>query len=112
MSSVGQAVGGVVGAVVGFFTPLGPLYGAQIGMMAGGYLDPPKGPTIEGPRLDDLSIQTSTYGANIPRVYGTVAFNGNVFWLENNKLKEVVYKKKTGGKGGPATTTKTICLAS
>ena len=44
MSTGGQVVGGVVGAVVGFigsgFNPTGALYGAQIGLMAGGYLDP------------------------------------------------------------------------
>ncbi len=110
MSSVGQAVGGIAGAVVGFFVggPSGALYGAQLGMMAGGYLDPPKGPTIEGPRLDDLTVQTSTYGAVIPRLYGTITTSGNVFWLENNKLKEKVKKTKSGGKGGgSATTTKT-----
>jgi len=109
VSSGGQVAGGIVGAVAGFF--LGPpgwaatLYGAQIGMMAGGYLDPPKGPTLNGPRLDDLSIQTSTYGAVIPRVYGTVTVNGNLFWLENNALKETVTKKKSGGKGGGSKTT-------
>ena len=109
MSSAGQVVGGVVGAVVGFvgngFNPMGALYGAQIGMMAGGYLDPPKGPTVHGPRLDDLAVQTSTYGAVIPRVYGTVTVNGNVIWLENNSLKETVTKRKSGGKGGSAKTT-------
>ena len=110
MSTVGQALGGVVGAAAGFLIggPTGALYGAQIGMMAGGYLDPLKGPTQEGPRLSDLSVQTSTYGAFIPRVYGTVAQYGNVFWLEKNALKEVVKKKKSGGKGGgSSTTTKT-----
>lgn len=108
MSSGGQVLGGVVGAVAGFFLgggPTGALYGAQIGMMAGGYLDPPKGPTVNGPRLDDLSVQTSTYGAVIPRVYGTVTVNGNVFWLENNRIKETVTKKKSGGKGGGSKTT-------
>jgi hypothetical protein len=109
MSSGGQVVGGLVGAVAGFFlgggTPSGALYGAQIGMTLGGYLDPPKGPTVNGPRLNDLSVQTSTYGAVIPRVYGTVTVNGNVFWLENNRLKETVTKKKSGGKGGGGKTT-------
>lgn len=110
MSSVGQAAGGVIGAVVGFFVggPSGALYGARLGMMAGGYLDPPKGPTIEGPRLDDLTVQTSTYGAVIPRLHGTISTAGNVFWLENNKIKEKVKKTKSGGKGGGSgTTTKT-----
>ena len=111
MSSGGQILGGSIGAVAGFFLgggPMGAVRGAYLGMTLGGIIDPPKGPTVTGPRLDDLSIQTSTYGANIPRVYGTVALNGNVFWLENNKLKEVVKKKKSGGKGGPETTTKTF----
>lgn len=105
--SGGQVIGGAVGAVAGFLLggPTGALYGAQLGLMAGGYLDPPKGPTVNGPRLDDLTVQTSTYGAVIPRVYGTVAVNGNVFWLENNALKETVTKKKSGGKGGGSKTT-------
>lgn len=104
MSTAGQAIGGALGAVGGFmlggFT--GAMYGAQIGLMAGGYLDPPKGPHVEGPRLDDLTVQTATYGAVIPRVYGTVAVTGNVFWLENNRLWETVTTttQRSGGKGG------------
>ena len=103
MSSAGQLVGGVVGAVAGALIggPTGALYGAQIGLMAGGYLDPPKGPTTRGPRLDDLTVQTSTVGAVIPRAYGTVPIVGNVIWLKGNKLTEVITKKKArGGKGG------------
>jgi hypothetical protein len=109
MSSVGQALGGIVGGVVGFFVggPTGALYGAQIGMGVGGLIDPPKGPNINGPRLSDLSVQTSTYGVPIPRVYGTIATHGNVIWIEGDKLKEVDTKTKHGGKGGGggATTT-------
>ena len=107
MSSGGQVVGGIVGAVAGFFLggPSGALYGAQIGMMAGGYLDPPKGPNVEGPRINDLTTQTSTYGAVIPRAYGTIALNGNVIWIENNAIKETVTKQKTGGKGGGGSST-------
>ena len=108
MSSGGQIVGGLIGGVVGFFNPaLGIALGAQIGIMLGGLLDPPKGPTVSGPRLGDLTIQTSTYGAVIPRVHGTVALTGNIFWLENNRIKETVVKKKSGGKGGSKTKTKT-----
>uniref|UniRef100_UPI0035B1ED2C phage tail protein n=1 Tax=Accumulibacter sp. TaxID=2053492 RepID=UPI0035B1ED2C len=75
------------------------------GMMLGGLLHPPKGPTVDGPRLNDLSVQTSTYGAVIPRVYGAITVDGNVFWLENNSIKETITKKKSGGKGGGAKTT-------
>lgn len=104
MSSTGQIVGGLGGAVIGFFAsggnPMGALYGAQIGMGVGGMIDPPKGPNIQGPRLSDLTVQTSTYGAHIPRIYGSVAITGNVFWLEKNKLKEVAKEEDAGGKGG------------
>jgi len=86
-----------------------PMLGAQLGILAGGLADPPKGPTTVGPRLADLTVQTSTYGAVIPRVYGTDAFSGNVFWLEGNAIKEVMVKKKSGGKGGGSkSTTKTF----
>ena len=111
MSTTGQIVGGVVGAAAAFFfAPAGyVMLGAQLGILAGGLADPPKGPTTVGPRLSDLTIQTSTYGAVIPRVYGTDAFSGNVFWLEGNKIKEVMVKKKSGGKGGGSkSTTKTF----
>lgn len=102
MSSAGQIVGGIVGAVVGFYVggPQGAVMGAQVGLGVGGYIDPPKGPTINGPRLSDLSAQTSTYGSPIPRIYGTVATHGNVIWLQGNQLTEVARKEKQGGKGG------------
>lgn len=109
MSSTGQALGYVVGAVAGYFTG-GASYvmmGAAIGGAVGAAIDPPKGPHLQGPRLSDLSGQTCSYGTVIPRVYGTVGLYGNVFWLENNALKEVATDSEAGGKGGGggATTT-------
>lgn len=106
MSSAGQVLGGIAGAVIGFFaggpagSVKGALWGAQIGITVGGLIDPPKGPSIVGPRLSDLTVQTSTYGAPIPRIYGSVATTGNIFWLEKNKLKERRHKESSGGKGG------------
>lgn len=101
--STGQWVGTIVGAVVGFVVADDPYDGALIGASLGGAtgaaLDPPKGPHLVGPRLSDLSQQTATYGANIPRIYGNVAVSGNVFWIENNALKEVS-TTEGGGKGG------------
>jgi hypothetical protein len=98
MSSTGQIVGGIVGAVVGFFVggPSGALYGAQLGIMAGGLIDPAK---VQGPRLEDLTAQTSTYGAFIPRIYGTVAVHGNVMWIQGDRLIE--RSSTASGKGGP-----------
>ncbi|MDH4581367.1 hypothetical protein E8F20_05690 [Pseudomonas sp. BN415] len=105
--STGQALGAVVGGTIGFFVggPAGALYGAQIGLAAGGYLDPPKGPTVHGPRLGDRSVQTSTYGTILTRYYGTIGAHGNATWLENGELKETVRKKKRGGKGGGSVST-------
>lgn len=107
MSSAGQIVGGIVGAVIGFYVggPVGALQGAALGAGVGGVLDPPKGPTVQGPRLADKGVQTSTYGASIPRIYGTIAGGGNIIQLENNKLKEKVRKKSSGGKGGGGSVT-------
>lgn len=115
--SSGNLVGGIVGAAVGFvvsgFNPVGAAYGFALGAAAGGLLDPPKGPTVEGPRLSDLNIQTSTYGTFLARYYGTLAAHGNIIWLEGNKLKETVKKKKQGGKGGGGgTTTKTYTYSA
>ncbi len=112
MSSVGQAIGGIIGAVVGFIWgagPAGAIKGFSIGASLGGMLDPPKGPNQTGPRLTDLSTQTSTYGTAIPRVYGTIATMGNIFWLQGDALTEVatVSKQKSGGKGGGSKSTVT-----
>lgn len=77
--------------------------GNVLGLGIPGYLDRKFGPPeIEGPRLEDLTVQSSTFGAPIGRVYGIAAVMGNVIWLENNALKETVKKKKQGGKGGGA----------
>jgi hypothetical protein len=101
--SIGSIVGGIVGAVIGSIVPgvgtaIGFALGAAIGGVAGNLLDPPKTPELFGPRLEDLSVQTSTYGAFIPRNYGKIAQYGNIIWLENDKIKEV--STTTGGKGG------------
>ncbi|HQU88344.1 MAG TPA: hypothetical protein PLC58_07170, partial [Denitromonas sp.] len=108
MSSAGQIVGGAIGATVGFFTPVGPVVGAQIGISLGGIIDPPKGPRLTGPRLSDLSVQGAAYGSPIPRLYGSVAVAGTVVWLENDRLKEVSTKSEQGGKGGPVSETTTF----
>jgi hypothetical protein len=100
--SIGTIAGGAIGGILGAFVGapgLGLSIGATLGGAIGGALDPPKAPKIEGQRLNDLTVQTSTYGSFIPRVYGTLTLFGNVFWIENNQVKEVSKKVKQGGKG-------------
>lgn len=111
MSSVGQVLGGAAGAVVGFFVgggPAGAIYGAQIGMTVGGLIDPPDGPQLEGPRLQEKQIIVSTYGNPIPLIYGPEnRASGNVIWstglIETSEEEDSGGGK--GGGGGASTTT-------
>ena len=89
-------VGSALGSAIGIGASAGWLGGVMLGnlLFGGG-----KAQHVEGPRIDDLSVQTSTYGAPIPIVYGTMRLSGNVIW--STPLKEArTVKKSSGGKGG------------
>lgn len=88
---------GIVGTVVG--GPIGGFIGSTIGSLIDNQLFPQK---QQGPRLTDLSVQTSTYGNAIPFMVGPEnRAAGNVIW--SSGLIETVHKKKSkGGKGGPS----------
>lgn len=60
----------------------------------------PKG--REGPRLNDLRVQTSRYGDQIPRLFGTMRVAGSVIWGT-----DLIEQRQTsgGGKNKPKTTT-------
>lgn len=66
-------------------------------------------PSIEGPRLPDLAVQTSTYGRMIPMVYGMVRMSGNIIW--SRPIREVATRTTStsggGGKGGGGGATQT-----
>lgn len=53
----------------------------------------------EGPRLSDLSAPKSSYGASIPRVYGSVRVAGNLFWSKPIREVVTVTRQSTGGGG-------------
>ncbi len=90
---------GIVGTVVG--GPIGGFIGSTIGSLIDNQLFPQK---QQGPRLTDLSVQTSTYGNAIPFMVGPEnRIAGNVIW--SSGLIETVHKSKSGGfpgKGGPS----------
>lgn len=79
-------IGGMIGSALGSFIG-GQLFGSD----AGG------GGVQEGPRLNDLSVQSSTYGRPIPIVYGTYRLGGNVIWSPG--ITEHVSEERTGGGG-------------
>ena len=68
LSTVGTALGGPIGGLIG--TVIGQSIDQQL--LGGG----PR----RGPRLGDLSVQTSSYGSMIPRMYGTMRVAGTVVW--------------------------------
>lgn len=109
--SVGQAVGGIVGGAIGAFFG-NPIIGAQIGITAGGLIDPPKGANTVGPRLTDRKVQVASYGYQLPRLYGTMEVAGCVFWVEGDALVEHENKKKQGGKGGSRATSTTYTYSA
>ncbi len=102
---------GVVGAGLGSAIGIGASAGWLGGVLLGNLLfGGGKGQNIEGPRLEDLSVQTSTYGAPMPLVYGTMRISGNVIW--STSIKETKSKKKVGGKGGKKSTQTTYSYSA
>lgn len=98
-----QLVISAAGAGVGFL--LGGPTGAQIGWVAGSAIGsalfPTKAPS--GPRLADLKVSGSAYGAPIPYVEGHPRVAGQVIW-ESDKYAVTT---ESGGKGGPNVETET-----
>lgn len=89
----------VVGTVLG--GPIGGAIGATLGQAVDSQLlFRPRG--REGPRLSDLRLQTSRYGDQIPRMFGTIRVAGSVIW--STDLKESRHREG-GGKGQPSVTT-------
>lgn len=102
--SLGQTLGGVVGGVIGFIGSggnfMGAVKGFAIGSSIGGMIDPPPGPDLKGPTLEDKSFNSAAYGVSLATLHGTIAHTGSIIYLENNEYKAVAKKQKTGGKGG------------
>jgi hypothetical protein len=94
---------GVAGAIIGnmLLPGIGGSIGFALGSALGSALDPQK---IKGPTLNDLKVQGTSYGTPIPIVYGSIRIAGCcVLW----KSDLTPHEHKSGGKGGPQTTTTT-----
>lgn len=102
MAKLGVAAGGaVVGGVIGSFVGM-PMLGAQIGWAVGGIAGAllfPDGKNTEGPRLNDLAVQTSGFGVPIPVVAARAKLSGNVIWKMD--LEERKTTRRQGKGGGP-----------
>ncbi|MES2173424.1 MAG: phage tail protein [Pseudomonadota bacterium] len=90
LTAVGTVLGGPIGAAIG--AVIGNVIDNQV-------LFKPKG--REGARLADLQLQTSSYGTQVPKLFGTMRVAGTVIWATD--LKETK-SKRGGGKGRPSVT--------
>ncbi|MGH6872634.1 MAG: baseplate multidomain protein megatron [Rhizomicrobium sp.] len=108
LSVAGQAIGASFGTIdVLGLTLSGAQLGGAIGAFVGSEIDAALAPgqRVKGPRLSDISIQSSTEGAAIPRVFGRVRVAGQLIWA--TRFKETSKTASSGGKGfgGPKVTT-------
>ena len=87
----------VVGGIVG--GPVGAAIGAALGQQVDSAVFKPK--AREGPRLADLKVQASTYGQQIPQLFGTMRVAGSVIWATDLIERR---NKSGGGKGRPSVT--------
>ena len=87
LSTIGNALGGPVGGAIG------ALVGQSIDQQL-------LGPSTRGPRLGDLKVQSSSYGTQIPRIYGSMRVAGTVIWATDL----VESTQASGAKGQPDTT--------
>lgn len=107
LSAVGASIGGSL--ATGFLgTALG-VAGGFAGGLVGGSIDRALGiaPSrrVEGPRLGDLSVQSSAYGQTVPLVYGTMRVAGNVIWATGIRETRQEETQSAGGKGGGVSVT-------
>lgn len=107
LSVAGSALGSVFG-------PIGAMAGRAIGGLIGSQLDQSifgggQGKAVEGPRLKDLDVLTSTEGAPIPRLYGRMRLSGQMIWA--TKLIEEVSNRSSGG-GGKSTSVSSTAASS
>lgn len=106
LAAVGAAVGSTLlptGFTLLGATLSGATIGAQIGALAGSYVDSALfgasggSQTVKGPRLADLHVTASTEGAPIPRVYGRARLGGQIIWAD--EIEEVASTQSAGGSG-------------
>src|SRR3546814_18967447 len=85
VTALGTAIGGPLGGAIGGL--IGNAFDHAV-------LFRPKG--VEGRRLNEVQVQTSTYGSQLPRLFGTLRVAGTVIW--STDLKET--RHRSGGGTG------------
>ena len=91
LSTIGTALGGPVGSAIG----------ALIGQSIDQEIFAPK-----GPKVSDLRVQTSSYGTQMPRIYGTMRAAGTVIWST-----DLVPHAQSGGAKGQSSAAYTYTVS-
>ncbi len=112
LSVAGAAVGSTLlpaGVSVLGTTISGAVIGAQIGALAGAFVDKAlfassgQPQSVSGPRLNDLRVTASTEGAVVPRLFGRARIGGQVIWAAPIEEEAVTTSagnsSSSGGKG-------------
>jgi Putative phage tail protein len=89
LTAVGAQFGGPIGSAIG------AAIGQQIDRAIFG-----GGKSREGPRLKELEVQTSSYGTQVPAIFGAMRVAGTVIWSTDLIERR---EKSGGGKGRPST---------
>ena len=98
------SAGGSLGTSLGLGVA-GSFAGKIIGSQIGGFIDnqifgPRRLPDQQGRRLEDLAVQTSTYGKAIPQIFGSMRLAGNIIWAQPIKETSTTTTQSSGKGGG------------
>jgi hypothetical protein len=115
MATLVLAAAGKAAAAAFGLGGIGGVIGKAAGSLAGNLIDQSlfgggASRDIEGSRLADLSVQSSSEGASIPKVYGRVRLAGQLIWATN--FEEVVTTEEQGGKAGGSRSSATVTTYS
>ncbi len=109
LAAAGAAAGSaLLPAGIGVFgaTISGATIGAQVGALAGSFVDNAlfgssgSSRSVEGPRLNDLHVTASTEGAHIPRLYGRARLGGQLIWASDIEEEIIKTSQPSGGGKG------------
>ena len=93
----GAAIGGALAPGIVALGMTGASMGWMAGSMIGGAMFAPTQKS-QGPKLGDLAVGGSSYGAPIPWIAGSPRISGQVAWA--SAKREIASVTRSGGKGG------------
>jgi len=106
LGAVGTAIGtGIGGGLLGISAAtIGGAIGSGIGKLIDNAIISALTPAqrVEGPRLSEMTVMTSTEGAPMGRLHGIMRISGNLIWTTRFKETKTTETERVGGKGGPS----------